>query len=109
MASVRAYTPEQDFRVCNFYAENIKVYPSATLIKSLAKELGKTEKSITAKLVSRGLYKREEYKTKTGGIPIKKEILADQLGEFLGLGSEDKKGLARVNKTVLLRLLKEFT
>lgn len=105
MAGLRAYTPEQDFRVCNLYAQ----MPNPKTIRSLSLELGKSEKSIIAKLVSRGLYKAEEYKTKQGGTPIKKEVLAGQLGDFLRLGDEDKKGLARANKTVLTRLLKEFT
>ena len=105
MAGLRAYTPEQDFRVCNLYQQ----LPQEKTIKALAMELGKSEKSIIAKLVSRGLYKAVEYKTKQGTKPIKKEILADQLGNFLGLAIEDKKGLTRINKTVLERLLKEFT
>ncbi len=105
MATSRtSYTPEQAFRVCNLY----KQFPEAKTITALARELGKTEKSITAKLVREGLYKAKPYETKKGEKPVKKSEHAEKIGKALNLPESDIAGLARANKNVLDKLIKKL-
>lgn len=105
MATSRtAYTPEQAFRVCNLY----KQFPEQKTITALARELGKTEKSIRQKLVRGGLYKAPEYETKKGEKPVKKSAHAEKIGKALNLADSDIAGLARANKNVLDKLIKKL-
>lgn len=103
MATSRtSYTPEQSFRVCNLY----KQFPEDKTIKALAMEMGKTEKSIVAKLVREGLYKAQPYVTKKGEKPVAKSVHAEKLAALVGLTEPtDIKALARVNKGALAKII----
>lgn len=106
MARLTGFTPEQSFRVRNFYEQNIAVYPAEKLIASLAKELGRSEKSILSKLVREGLYKAKPYETKRGEKPVKKSAHAETLAAMIGLTEPaDIRGLARANKFTLEKLI----
>ena len=91
------YTPEQTAKMVADYAQGVTV-------ESIAKELGKTVRSVVAKLSREKVYKAKEYKTKTGETPIKKDAHADFIGEALGLTEADTESLTKANKVALAKI-----
>jgi response regulator RpfG family c-di-GMP phosphodiesterase len=95
------YTPEQTLQVVEAYRAN----PTAETVEALANELGKTVRSIVAKLSREGVYKKKEYVGKTGEKPVKKDELADRLAEVFGLTESEADSLTKANKTALNKIL----
>lgn len=62
------------------------------------------ERSIIAKLSSLGVYKKKEYRTKRGEVPVKKEEYIDRIAAHLNVNVELLESLEKVNKSVLLML-----
>ncbi len=91
------YTPEQTAKMVADYAEGVTV-------ETIAKELGKTVRSVVAKLSREKVYKAKEYKTKTGETPVKKDAHADYIGEALGLTEADTESLTKANKVALAKI-----
>ena len=88
------YTPEQTAKLVADYTAGISV-------ESLAQALGKSVRSIVAKLSREGVYKKKEYKTKTGEAVVKKDAHADAIGAILGLPENDVESLTKANKAAL--------
>ena len=80
--------------------------PSKETVDSLAATLGKTTRSIVAKLSRMGIYQKPEYVTKSGAKPEKKDTTADAIGLVLGLTENDTSSLAKANKTALQAIFK---
>lgn len=59
------------------------------------------ERSVIAKLSSLGVYKKKEYLTKRGEVPIKKEEYIERIAALLDVSSEMLESLEKVNKSVL--------
>ena len=59
------------------------------------------ERSIIAKLSSLGVYKKKEYLTKRGELPIKKEEYIERIAQLLDVNAEILESLEKVNKSVL--------
>jgi len=59
------------------------------------------ERSIIAKLSSLGVYKKKEYLTKRGEVPIKKEEYIERIAQLLDVSAEILESLEKVNKSVL--------
>jgi transposase-like protein len=91
------YTPEQTAKMVADYTQGVTV-------ESIAKELGKTVRSVVAKLSREKVYKAKEYKTKTGETPVKKDAHADYIGEALGLTEADTESLTKANKVALAKI-----
>lgn len=72
----------------------------------LAAQIGKTSRSIVAKLSKMGVYVKPAYKDKTGAAPVKKDEHADAIGAILRLTEADADSLTKANK-VPLRLIAE--
>lgn len=70
-------------------------------------------RSIIAKLSSLGVYKKKEYLTKRGELPIKKEEYIERIAVLLDVNAEILESLEKVNKSVLAlierRLLEPMT
>ena len=96
-AKVVNYTAEQTVMVVSEYTAN----PVKETVEMLAEKLGKTTKSIVAKLSREGVYKKAEYKTKAGEKVEKKDETADAIGAILGLSETDTSSLAKANKIAL--------
>ena len=64
------YTPEQTQKMINDYQAGVSV-------ETIAENLGKTVRSIVAKLSREKVYIKKEYKTKTGESVTKKDAHAD--------------------------------
>ena len=88
------YTPEQTAKMVADYAAGVTV-------EALATELGKSVRSIVAKLSREKVYKAKTYVSKTGEAVIKKDAVADYIGDALGLAEADVESLTKANKTAL--------
>lgn len=91
------YTPEQTAKIVGDYKAN----PVAATVEALSTEFGKSVRSIVAKLSREGVYKKKEYKTKTGEAVVKKDEHADAIGAILGLNENDVDSLTKANKAAL--------
>lgn len=92
------YTPAQTTLMLEAYANGITV-------EALAEEMGKTVRSIVAKLSREGVYQKKAYVSKAGTVPIKKDTVADELGALCGLSEGETDSLTKANKTALLKIL----
>ena len=91
------YTPEQTAALVAAYVAN----PTDETVSSFAESFGKSVRSIVAKLSREGVYKKKEYKTKTGEKVQKKDETADAIGAILRLNENDIESLTKANKTAL--------
>jgi len=91
------YTAEQTATLVSAYV----AAPSKATVEALAKEMGKTVRSIVAKLVREGCYQKAERLTKTGEKVEKKDATADAIGAVLKLSEADVTSLAKANKSAL--------
>ena len=96
------YTPEQTARAMSVYSAN----PTPETVAALAAEMGKTARSIVAKLSREGVYKKKSYVTKTGEPSVKKDDHADAIGAILKLSENDTDSLTKCNKTALAAIFK---
>lgn len=94
------YTNEQTARIVEAYNAS----PTSETVETLAKEMGKTVRSIVAKLSREGIYKKKEYTTKTGEKPVKKDAHADAIGAILKLTEAETDSLTKANKTALAKI-----
>lgn len=92
------YTPEQTVSM-------VADYQSGVAVEAIAAALGKTTRSVIAKLSREGVYKAKEYVTKKGEAPIKKDALASELMLLVGLTEAEADSLGKANKTALNKIL----
>ena len=88
------YTAEQT-------AKLVAEYKAGTSVESLAESLGKSVRSIVAKLSREGVYQKKAYTTKTGEPVQKKDATADAIGAILRLSEADTESLTKANKRAL--------
>jgi len=81
--------------------------PSSVTVETLAEAMGKTVRSVIAKLSREKVYIKKEYKTKSGETVIKKDTVADYIGSALGMNENDVESLTKANKTAL-KLIADF-
>ena len=91
------YTPEQT-------AKMVADYNAGVTVEAMAEALGKSVRSIVAKLSREGVYRKKIYTTKTGEAVVKKDAWADYIGEALGLTEADTESLTKANKTALAKI-----
>jgi hypothetical protein len=91
------YTPEQTLKM-------VADYEAGVTVEALAQEMGKTVRSIVAKLSREKVYKAKTYVSKTGEAPVKKDAHADFIGFALGLTEADTDSLTKANKTALAKI-----
>jgi predicted transcriptional regulator len=92
------YTPEQTARM-------VADYEAGMTVDAIAEALGKTVRSVVAKLSREKVYVAKAYKTKSGETPIKKDVHADFIGEALGLTEADTESLTKANKIALMKIV----
>ena len=95
------YTPEQTAELRDAYL----AAPTAETVNAFAIKLGKTTRSIVAKLSREGIYQKKAYVSKTGEKPEKKEALADKLAALAGLTEAEATSLEKASKTALQKLI----
>ncbi len=91
------YTAEQTARM-------VADYQAGMTVDSIAESLGKTVRSVVAKLSREKVYQAKAYKTKSGETPVKKDVHADFIGEALGLTEADTESLTKANKVALAKI-----
>ena len=91
------YTPEQT-------AKLVADYQAGVTVETIANELGKTVRSIVAKLSREKVYVTKTYVSKSGEIVIKKDTVADYIGAALRLTEADTESLTKANKTALKKI-----
>ena len=93
------YTVEETARIVSEYEND----PSRATVDRLADEYKKSARSIIGKLAKEGVYRRVEYRTKTGEVPVTKlEIVEDIQSQ---LGCQALTGLEKAPKQTLKILL----
>jgi hypothetical protein len=92
------YTPEQTAAV-------VADYKAGVSVEQIAAAVGKSVRSVVAKLSREGVYMKKEYKTKTGDAVVKKDELASELMLLANLTEAEADSLAKANKTALAKLI----
>ncbi len=93
-AKIVNYTPEMTARM-------VADYQAGVTVEAMAEALGKTVRSVVAKLSREKVYQAKTYKSKSGEAVVKKDTVADYIGEALGLSEADTESLTKANKTAL--------
>lgn len=93
------YTPEQATKM-------VADYKAGVTVETIADALGKSVKSVVAKLSREGVYKAKTYVSKTGEPVAKKDDTADAIGAVLKLSENDTSSLAKANKVALRAIFK---
>ena len=88
------YTPEQTLKM-------VTDYQAGVTVESIAESMGKTVRSVVAKLSREGVYRKKEYVSKTGEKPVKKDVHADAIGAILRLSEGEIDSLTKANKSAL--------
>ena len=91
------YTPEQSTKM-------VADYVSGVTVETIAENLGKTVRSVVAKLSREGVYKAKTYVSKTGAAVVKKDAHADAIGAILKLSESETESLTKANKTALEKI-----
>lgn len=95
---VQNYTPEQTQKI-------VQSYQAGMPVEGIALEIGKSVRSVVAKLSREGVYKAKSYVSKTGEKPVKKDTVADQIATVIGLTEAETESLTKANKTALAKIL----
>jgi hypothetical protein len=90
------YTPEQTL-------ELVAGYQAGTPVEQLAEALGKTTRSVVAKLAREGVYQAKT--ASKGQARVKKSDLVDQLAQACGVAPEVFESLEKANHDVLESLV----
>ena len=96
---IKNYTKEQEAQLMAEYAT--KETDNKTFVATVAGEMGKTAKSVIAKLVSLGVYKTEARTAKNGAPVITKAELVAQIEAHYGF---ELPSLVKATKTDLQHL-----
>lgn len=91
------YTPEQT-------ATMVADYQAGVTVESIAASMGKTVRSVVAKLSREKVYVPKTYVSKTGEKPVKKDVHADAIGAVLHLTESETESLTKANKTALVKI-----
>lgn len=116
-------TATKTVKAPNYTAEQVAIMreqylaaPNSDTVAKLATELGKSVRSIVARLSREkredgktSVYVAKSYVTKQGVAPVKKDELADQVGALARLTEPETESLTKVNKTALTKILALMT
>jgi len=88
------YTSEQTAKI-------VQDYQAGVAVEAIAEAVGKSVRSVVAKLSREGVYKAKSYVSKTGERPVKKDFVA----AILLLTEAETESLTKANKTALAKIL----
>lgn len=91
------YTPEQTVAM-------VADYQAGLSAEAIAEKMGKTVRSVVAKLSREKVYVAKAYTTKTGEAVVKKDAVADAIGAVLQLTESETESLTKANKTALAKI-----
>ena len=99
------YTAEQTTYVIDEYLRN---KDDDEVIKRLAQELNKSEKSIIGKLSKENVYEKRVYRSKSGELPVTKKELVANLSSLISADPERLQGLEKAPKLELKYLIQQL-
>ena len=101
--SVKAanYTAKNVDYMVTAYVNTISDSARKAVVSMLANELGKSTKSVIAKLSREGVYVKAAKATKSGKVIVKKEAMVNDIAMLLDLDFEDVKSLGKATKASL--------
>ena len=79
-------------------------YTAGIAVEQIALDMGKSVRSIVAKLSREKVYVAKTYTTKTGEAVAKKDAVADAIGSVLMLTEAETESLTKANKTALAKI-----
>ena len=92
-------------KVVNYTAEQtaamVEDFKNGVSVETLAHNMGKTVRSVIAKLSREKVYVAIVYVNKSGVKPEKKDAVADAIGAVLNLTESEIESLTKANKTAL--------
>ena len=91
------YTPEQTLAM-------VADYSAGVTVETIAQNLGKSVRSVVAKLSREKVYVAKTYVSKTGEKPVRKDAHADAIGAVLKLTEAETESLTKANKTALEKI-----
>ena len=91
------YTEEMTAEIIAEYEAN----PCKETVDAIAERIGKTARSVIAKLSSAGVYRTPQRTTKTGDAIVKKDELVAEIETWLGLPEGSVPSLAKTSKLEL--------
>ena len=91
------YTPEQTTAM-------VADYQAGMTAEAIAEKMGKSLRSVVAKLSREKVYVKKTYTTKTGESVVKKDAVADAIGAVLGMTEPEIESLTKANKTALSKI-----
>lgn len=94
------YTAEQTAKMVQDYLLD----KSESNVAAIAVGLGKSVRSVVAKLSREKVYVAKTYKTKTGEPAVKKDETADAIGAVLKMTESEIESLTKANKTALVKI-----
>ncbi len=95
------YTPEQTVSMVAQYVAD----KSDATVAAIALSMGKTVRSVTAKLSREKVFvSTKGYVTKTGEKAVKKDETADAIGAVLKMSESEIESLTKANKTALVKI-----
>jgi hypothetical protein len=95
------YTKELTDQILHLYTVDQVSVPEIAKTLSTAAGEEVPERSVIAKLSSLGVYKKKEYLTKRGEVPVKKEQYIERIAAMLDVQLDFLESLEKVNKSVL--------
>jgi hypothetical protein len=96
------YTAEQEARLMEVYTPSASQAERVAQVKALAEEMGKSTRSVIAKLTVLKVYVPKEYVTKKNEAPVRKEALVAVVEEMVGT---ELNGLEKATKATLNALI----
>lgn len=99
-------------KVANYTEQDIAVLKAgytgadnASEVAAIATATGKTPASVRAKLASLGLYMKAEAGASSEGERITKQVIAEAIGQRIGLQEHEVEGLSKAPKAALDKVL----
>ena len=93
------YTAEQTAQMVQDYAGG-----NGLSVSAIAEKMGRTTRSIVAKLAREKVYVKPEYVSKDGKPVEKKDQTADAIGAILKMTEAEIESLTKANKTALQKI-----
>jgi hypothetical protein len=91
------YTPEQTVQV-------VALYQSGIAVEQIALDMGKSVRSIVAKLSREKVYVAKVATSKSGEPVVKKDMVADAIASLVNLSESEAESLTKANKTALQKI-----
>lgn len=91
------YTPEQTTQV-------VALYQSGIAVEQIALDMGKSVRSIVAKLSREKVYVAKVATSKSGEPVVKKDMVADAIASLVNLSESEAESLTKANKTALQKI-----